>query len=84
MRCGVVLAAALTVMPATGARAVGWCGYSTAAKSMIECGYSGLTECESATGKGGMCFVDPDYAALDVQRAHHASGAKPELERLIN
>ena len=32
------------------------------AKPIIECGYSTAAECENAIGKGGMCFVDPDYA----------------------
>jgi len=68
MRCGVVLVAALTVMTATGARADGWCGYAAHEKSIIECGYSSATECETAIGKGGLCFVDPDYA-LDATRA---------------
>ncbi|MGA3307286.1 MAG: hypothetical protein ABSD08_01555 [Xanthobacteraceae bacterium] len=68
MRCGVVLVAALTVMTATGAHAEGWCGYAAREKSIIECGYSSATECETAIGKGGMCFVDPDYA-LNERRA---------------
>jgi len=25
--------------------------------------YSTAAECESVIGKGGMCFIDPDYAA---------------------
>jgi hypothetical protein len=60
--------AAQTVMTATGARAEGWCGYAAREKSIIECGYSSATECETAIGKGGMCFVDPDYA-LNERRA---------------
>lgn len=67
MRGGLILAAALVLTMSTGARAEDWCGYAAAAKSMIECGYSSITECESATGKGGVCFVDPDYA-LNVKR----------------
>ena len=62
MRSGVILAGALMLMTTTGARAEGWCGYAPHEKSLIECGYSSATECESAIGKGGMCFVDPDYA----------------------
>ncbi len=68
MRNGFILAGALVLMSATGARAEGWCGYAARAKSMIECGYTSVTECESAIGKGGMCFVDPDYA-LNEKRA---------------
>ena len=72
MRNGVILAGALILMTATGARAEGWCGYAPHEKSLIECGYSSATECESAIGKGGMCFVDPDYA-LNEKRAAPAS-----------
>ena len=72
MRSGFVLAGALILMTATGARAEGWCGYAAHEKSLIECGYSSATECESAIGKGGMCFVDPDYA-LNEKRAAPAS-----------
>jgi hypothetical protein len=68
MRWEIILAAALSVLAATGAHAGSWCGYATRAKATIECGYSSATECESATGKGGMCFVDPDYA-VNMKRA---------------
>lgn len=61
-------AAAFLIIPASGAHAEEWCGYATRANSIIECGYSSDTECENAIGKGGMCFVDPDYA-LDTRRA---------------
>lgn len=59
---GIVLAAALTVLSATGARADDWCGYATHEDAVIECGYTTASDCESAVGKGGMCFVDPDMA----------------------
>jgi hypothetical protein len=65
MRGGIMLASALLLTTAAGARAEGWCGYAAHAKAMIECGYSSATECESAIGKGGMCFVDPNYALND-------------------
>jgi hypothetical protein len=54
---GVIL---LTAIPA--AQAEEWCGYAAREKSLIECGYSSVNECQSALGKGGMCFVDPDTA----------------------
>jgi hypothetical protein len=72
MRREIILAAALSILAATGAHAEEWCGYGTRAKGAIECGYSSATECESATGKGGVCFVDPDYAA-NVMRAAPAT-----------
>jgi len=81
MRERIILAIVIAALTsaASGARAEDWCGYNAAAKSMIECGYSGLTECETATGKGGRCFVGPDYAVLDTARAglfaHAASSA---------
>jgi Protein of unknown function (DUF3551) len=58
---------ALLTAAATTAQAQEWCGYGMHDKSIIQCGYSNVADCESATGKGGMCFVDPDYA-LNVKR----------------
>jgi len=83
MRYGIILAAALAVMSATAACADDeWCGYSIRDKSLIECGYSSAAECENAvgkSGKGGMCFVDPDYAfnakrTTPVFPARHSAG----------
>jgi hypothetical protein len=68
MRYGLILAAALAAAAAaaistTGARADDeWCGYATGDKALIECGYSSVAQCENAVGKGGVCFVDPEYA----------------------
>ncbi len=72
MRYGLILAAALAAataaMSATGARADDeWCGYATGDKTLIECGYSSVAQCENAVGKGGVCFVDPEYA-LETKR----------------
>ena len=71
MRYGLILAAALAVtaaaaMATTSARADDeWCGYATGDKALIECGYSSVAQCETAVGKGGMCFINPDYASLN-------------------
>jgi hypothetical protein len=62
MRYGIVVAAATLALSATGARADQWCGYAAKDNAVIECGYSTANGCESAVGKGGMCFVDPDIA----------------------
>jgi hypothetical protein len=65
MRYGLILAAALAAaaISTTGARADDeWCGYATGDKAPIECGYSSVAQCENAVGKGGVCFVDPEYA----------------------
>jgi hypothetical protein len=64
MRYGVIAAAILAapLVMSTGAQAQEWCGYSATDKAVIECGYSTVADCQTATGKGGMCFVDPDYA----------------------
>ena len=67
MRYGLIFAAALAAaaaaMSTTGARADDeWCGYATGDKALIECGYSSVAQCETAVGKGGVCFVDPEYA----------------------
>jgi hypothetical protein len=70
MRRGLILAAALTALSAlsaTGARADQWCGYASHDDAVIECGYTTADQCETAVGKGGMCFVDPDLA-LDTRR----------------
>ena len=63
LRAIIILAAALAVMSATGAQAEEWCGYAAREKALIECGYSTAVECENAVGKGGISFIDPDYAA---------------------
>ena len=63
------IAATLVILSAaTGARADEWCGYATDDNAVIECGYTTVTDCETAVGKGGMCFVDPD-TALNTKRA---------------
>ena len=59
---GIVLAAALTVLSTTGAKADQWCGYTTHENAMIECGYTTAADCANSVGKGGTCFVDPDVA----------------------
>ena len=72
MRYGIVAAAAMTAvfaaaLSSTGAQAEEWCGYAAQANAPIECGYSTIADCQTATGKGGTCFVDPDYA-LRIKR----------------
>ena len=74
MRRGIILAT-LTVLSATGAEADEWCGYATHDNAVIECGYTTAAECETAVGKGGMCFVDPD-TALNVTRVLPAISSK--------
>jgi Protein of unknown function (DUF3551) len=68
IQSGIILAAALMTLSATGARADEWCGYATHADAVIECGYTTVATCESAVGKDGRCFVDPDLA-LNAKRA---------------
>ena len=76
MRGGIILAAGLIAATATSAHAQEWCGYGATAKSIVQCGYSSNTECESAIGKGGMCFVDPEVA-LNGKRASTAVAMPP-------
>jgi hypothetical protein len=71
IRSGLILAAALTALSATGAKADEWCGYSHHDDALVECGYATSASCESAVGKGGMCFVDPDIA-LNAQKSKRA------------
>jgi hypothetical protein len=69
MRCGIFVAAAvLAALSATGARADEWCGYASHEDAVIECGYTTAADCETAVGKGGTCFIDPDIA-LNAKRA---------------
>ena len=72
IRSGLILAAALTALSATGAKADEWCGYAHHDDALIECGYATSASCESAVGKGGMCFVDPDIA-LNARKSKHVT-----------
>jgi hypothetical protein len=62
MRVEIILAGVLVLAALSAAQAEEWCGYGAREKSLIECGYSSVGECQSALGKGGMCFLDPDTA----------------------
>jgi len=75
MQRAILLATAFIVLSVTGVRADAWCGYATHANAVIECGYTTAAECESAVGKGGVCFVDPD-TALDFRRVTPAISSK--------
>jgi hypothetical protein len=77
MQWGIVIAAALSVVTVSNASAADWCGYASRTKSLIECGYSSATECKSVVGKGGVCFVDPNYAANENQ----STPSRPGLSR---
>jgi hypothetical protein len=70
-----ILTLALSAIAATSADAEEWCGYTSRTNATIECGYSSISGCESVVGKGGMCFIDPDYA-LDLKRAGPAIAQK--------
>jgi hypothetical protein len=80
VRSGIILAAALTALSATGARADEWCGYATHENAVVECGYTTAADCETAVGKGGMCFVDPD-TALNIRRLRPRFAAKAPAGR---
>lgn len=80
MRCGIILAAALTAtsvtaVSVTGAQADEWCGYAAQVNAIIQCGYSSITGCEDTIGKGATCFVNPDYA-LAIKRGTPATPVK--------
>jgi hypothetical protein len=74
-RHAIALAAALTALSATGVRADDWCGYATHDNAVIQCGYTTVAQCETAVGKGGMCFIDPD-TALNIKRALPVNATK--------
>jgi hypothetical protein len=79
MRFATILTAA-AVATASTAQAEEWCGYTARAGAVVECGYSTVTDCETAAGKGGMCFVDPEYAlnATPLARQHAAPSIRPQ------
>ena len=84
MRSRIIFAAALIALPSavlaaqssTAAPAATpsssqqqqYCGFNPHPGSIVECGYSSRMSCESAIGKGAMCFVNP-YIALNERRA---------------
>ena len=68
MRFGLILAAALAAISTTARADDEWCGYGAGDKTLIECGYSSVAQCQTAVGKDGVCFVDPDYG-LRTRRA---------------
>ncbi len=77
MQRRIILAAVITGLAGsastTAARADEWCGYTTKDNAVIECGYTTAQGCESAVGKGGRCFVDPDNALNAITPARLAS-----------
>jgi hypothetical protein len=78
MRFGIMAAVAavpFVIGSANAAHAEEWCGYGMHAKSVVECGYTTVAQCEDAVGKGGMCFVDPDVAVLTERR--RSAGPEP-------
>ena len=78
MRGEIVLAGIILLTAVPAAQAEDWCGYAEREKSHIECGYSSVSECQSALGKGGMCFVDPDTALNRKSRTQMQPGASKE------
>ena len=76
MRFGIIVASALMTLAATGAHAQEWCGYAIHDKAVVECGYTTVADCQTAVGKGGMCFVDPELA-LAIRRATSRLHASP-------
>ena len=73
MRCWIIaLAAVAAAVPlaatsATSVHAEEYCGFLPRLGAMVQCGYSSQQGCESANGKGAMCFVNP-YLVLNTRR----------------
>jgi hypothetical protein len=80
MRFGIIVASALMTMAATGAQAQEWCGYAVHDNAVVECGYTTVADCQTAVGKGGMCFVDPEVA-LKTRRASPATPIRASSNR---
>jgi hypothetical protein len=75
MRVGTIILSGLITMAATGAQAQEWCGYTVHDNAVVECGYTTVADCQTAVGKGGMCFVDPELA-LKTKRTPYAAPVK--------
>jgi hypothetical protein len=81
MRCGIIFAAALIAIPSaalaestatsppasSSTQQQQYCGFNPHPGSIVECGYSSRESCESAIGKGAMCFINP-YIAMNTRR----------------
>lgn len=86
MRCWIIaFAAAVAATPlaaasSTGAQAQGYCGFTAHLGAMVQCGYSSRESCESAIGKGAMCFVNP-YLVLNTRRPEPGLAAQPTIAR---
>ena len=83
MRCGIVLSAALaagtamafTALSATGAQAQQWCGFNPHPGAVVQCGYSSQQGCETAIGKGAMCYINP-YLVMNESSQRPKATAK--------
>jgi hypothetical protein len=64
MRFVWVLAVAATAASAATARAQEWCGFHE--NTIIQCGYTSAEHCQTAVGKDGKCYVDPEEASLSL------------------
>jgi hypothetical protein len=80
MRVRIVIVAALMTLAATGAQAQEWCGYAIHDNAIVECGYTTVADCQTAVGKGGMCFVDPELA-FKSKRTRPATPVKVSSDR---
>jgi hypothetical protein len=69
----ILLATTFAALAATSARADQWCGSASQKDAVVQCGYMSSSECETAVGKGGVCFVDPDVALRTKRAAPEAS-----------
>jgi hypothetical protein len=78
MRDAIVAAAvaATFFISASAAKAEQWCGYAVKNKAFVECGYSTEANCTNSVGKGGECFIDPNYAS-DLNRMSPRTVAQP-------
>jgi len=74
--------AAFGALSLSAARADDWCGYAAADNSLIQCGYTTAAHCESAVGKGGMCFVDPD-TAFNIRAVPRSSAKSSAAKTLV-
>ena len=76
-----IAALPVLAMSATGAAATEWCGSTSHGDTAIECGYSSAANCENATGKGGVCFVDPDIVLNSASATHGRSAPRTKIPR---
>jgi hypothetical protein len=70
----------LAAASATDVHAQEYCGFLPHLGAVVQCGYSDRASCESAIGKGAMCFVNP-YVVMNTKRPAPEWTEQPRIAR---